>query len=67
MTLGHLLNFFYKILLELCYLQHHLLNVNSYFSALAYVDSAIQDPCRPGVKDAVQLCQNAGVKVYFVR
>ncbi|KAI3416712.1 FPL domain-containing protein [Psidium guajava] len=23
----------------------------------------IKDPCRPGVKDAVKLCQNAGVKV----
>ena len=55
------------ILLKLCYLQHQLLNVNSYVSAFAYVDNAMQDPCRPGVKDAVQLCQNAGVKVYFVR
>ncbi|KAL9684528.1 hypothetical protein QQ045_021969 [Rhodiola kirilowii] len=26
----------------------------------------IKDPCRPGVKDAVQLCQNAGVKVRMV-
>lgn len=25
--------------------------------------SCAQDPCRPGVKDSVQLCQNAGVKV----
>ena len=23
----------------------------------------MQDPCRPGVKDAVQLCQKAGVEV----
>ncbi|KAG6644090.1 calcium-transporting ATPase 10, plasma membrane-type-like isoform X1 [Carya illinoinensis] len=26
----------------------------------------IKDPCRPGVKGAVQLCQNAGVKVRMV-
>ncbi|CAH2069667.1 unnamed protein product [Thlaspi arvense] len=26
----------------------------------------IKDPCRPGVKDSVQLCQNAGVKVRMV-
>ncbi|KAK4483758.1 hypothetical protein RD792_010960 [Penstemon davidsonii] len=26
----------------------------------------IKDPCRPGVKDAVQLCTNAGVKVRMV-
>ncbi|KAG7972677.1 hypothetical protein I3843_07G194900 [Carya illinoinensis] len=26
----------------------------------------IKDPCRPGVKDAVRLCQNAGVKVRMV-
>ncbi|KAK4602832.1 hypothetical protein RGQ29_011719 [Quercus rubra] len=26
----------------------------------------IKDPCRPGVKDAVQLCQNAGIKVRMV-
>ncbi|XP_056177002.1 calcium-transporting ATPase 10, plasma membrane-type-like isoform X1 [Syzygium oleosum] len=26
----------------------------------------IKDPCRPGVKDAVKLCQNAGVKVRMV-
>ncbi|KAL4632299.1 hypothetical protein ACB092_04G039600 [Castanea dentata] len=26
----------------------------------------IKDPCQPGVKDAVQLCQNAGVKVRMV-
>ncbi|KAJ7955855.1 Calcium-transporting ATPase [Quillaja saponaria] len=26
----------------------------------------LKDPCRPGVKDAVQLCQNAGVKVRMV-
>nr|GMC98848.1 calcium-transporting ATPase 10, plasma membrane-type-like isoform X1 [Ipomoea batatas] len=26
----------------------------------------MQDPCRPGVKDAVQLCTNAGVKVRMV-
>jgi P-type Ca2+ transporter type 2C len=25
----------------------------------------LQDPCRPGVKDAVQLCTSAGVKVLF--
>jgi hypothetical protein len=27
--------------------------------------SFLQDPCRPGVKDAVQLCTSAGVKVLF--
>ncbi|CAF1765744.1 BnaC09g53480D [Brassica napus] len=26
----------------------------------------IKDPCRPGVRDSVQLCQNAGVKVRMV-
>uniref|UniRef100_A0A6N2N0V5 Calcium-transporting ATPase n=1 Tax=Salix viminalis TaxID=40686 RepID=A0A6N2N0V5_SALVM len=26
----------------------------------------IKDPCRPGVRDAVRLCQNAGVKVRMV-
>ncbi|XP_057987929.1 calcium-transporting ATPase 8, plasma membrane-type isoform X2 [Hevea brasiliensis] len=26
----------------------------------------LKDPCRPGVKEAVQLCQNAGVKVRMV-
>ncbi|XP_022753448.1 calcium-transporting ATPase 10, plasma membrane-type isoform X2 [Durio zibethinus] len=26
----------------------------------------LKDPCRPGVKDSVQLCQNAGVKVRMV-
>ncbi|CDP12667.1 unnamed protein product [Coffea canephora] len=26
----------------------------------------IKDPCRPGVRDAVQLCRNAGVKVRMV-
>ncbi|XP_030953227.1 calcium-transporting ATPase 10, plasma membrane-type-like isoform X2 [Quercus lobata] len=26
----------------------------------------IKDPCRPGVKDSVQLCQNAGIKVRMV-
>lgn len=26
----------------------------------------IKDPCRPGVRDAVQLCKNAGVKVRMV-
>ncbi|KAL0552124.1 hypothetical protein IC582_011221 [Cucumis melo] len=26
----------------------------------------LKDPCRPGVKDAVRLCQNAGVKVRMV-
>lgn len=26
----------------------------------------MQDPCRPGVKDAVQLCQKSGVKVLLV-
>uniref|UniRef100_A0A7N2L6E6 Cation-transporting P-type ATPase C-terminal domain-containing protein n=1 Tax=Quercus lobata TaxID=97700 RepID=A0A7N2L6E6_QUELO len=26
----------------------------------------IKDPCRPGVKDAVQQCQNAGVKVRMI-
>ncbi|KAB5514720.1 hypothetical protein DKX38_028626 [Salix brachista] len=26
----------------------------------------IKDPCRPGVRDAVRLCQNAGVKVFFL-
>ncbi|CAI0386329.1 unnamed protein product [Linum tenue] len=26
----------------------------------------IKDPCRPGVRDAIQLCQNAGVKVRMV-
>jgi Ca2+-transporting ATPase len=26
----------------------------------------LQDPCRPGVKSAVQLCTNAGVKVRMV-
>ena len=26
----------------------------------------MQDPCRPSVKVAVQLCTNAGVKVLFV-
>lgn len=26
----------------------------------------LQDPCRPGVKDAVSLCKNAGVKVNCV-
>ncbi|VVB16277.1 unnamed protein product [Arabis nemorensis] len=26
----------------------------------------IKDPCRPGVKESVQLCQNAGVKVRMV-
>lgn len=25
----------------------------------------LKDPCRPGVKDAVQLCTSAGVKVLF--
>jgi magnesium-transporting ATPase (P-type) len=35
-------------------------------STIAYVDIAMQDPCRPGVKDAVRLCQNAGVKVLFL-
>lgn len=28
-----------------------------------YLCVEIQDPCRPGVKDSVQLCQKAGVKV----
>ncbi|KAB5551959.1 hypothetical protein DKX38_009270 [Salix brachista] len=26
----------------------------------------IKDPCRPGVRDAVRLCQNAGVKVFLL-
>ncbi|KAK2982967.1 hypothetical protein RJ640_019245, partial [Escallonia rubra] len=28
--------------------------------------AGLKDPCRPGVKDAVQLCQKAGVKVRMV-
>lgn len=34
-----------------------------YMLLLAYMGIAIQDPCRPGVGDAVRLCQIAGVKV----
>ncbi|KAM7469858.1 hypothetical protein LguiA_008041 [Lonicera macranthoides] len=27
---------------------------------------SLKDPCRPGVRDAVQLCMNAGVKVHMI-
>ena len=37
--------------------------LNLYLFLLAFVDFAMQDPCRPGVRDAVRLCENAGVKV----
>ena len=43
----------------------NILKVSSCTSALTYVNNAMQDSCRPGVKDAVQLCQNAGIKVFF--
>lgn len=34
------------------------------FIIISYVSCMeTQDPCRPGVKNAVQLCQKAGVKV----
>jgi hypothetical protein len=42
------------------------LKVNSYIGALAYSDNAMQDPCRPGVRGAVEICQKAGIKVFFL-
>ena len=41
--------------------------LNFYFSVYSYflICVEIQDPCRPGVKQAVELCQKAGVKVFL--
>lgn len=38
----------------------------SFFILLAHADIVLQDPCRPGVRDAVELCKIAGVKVLVI-
>lgn len=37
--------------------------LDTFFVNLNYDRREMQDPCRPSVKDAVHLCQIAGVKV----
>ena len=48
-----------------CWIYIFLYDVCLFSFRLAHMEIAMQDPCRPGVKDAVMLCQNAGVKVLF--
>lgn len=37
-----------------------------YYPSFNYINLNVQDPCRPGVKDAVRICTEAGVKVIYM-
>lgn len=42
----------------------NLFRLYKFFLAYIYIDNEMQDLCQPRVKEEVQLCQSAGVKVF---
>lgn len=63
LSVAHIIHFLYMYFIVVTDYWGYFLNMFVLGVLLTLYLFPIQDPCRPGVKNAVQLCKNAGVKV----